>query len=622
MRKNRAFTSEHNLPFIIFPPPAVPNYFPTLTVRLMGSHPPPLSKTEQHNNPHPHSTSGRTPSRLLQIPELLCPIFSYIDRYTITNTVVLVCRQWFLLNQDRLFREVTWDANWKPCRPGQALKRLPGADRLVIRYSHIKHIPLRPNIHTALQDVQDPPERWGVLPIAKSPQKQQQQQQQLLLRQDIISNIMTGFDHPLSEFVLITADKVWDRWKDELTLPSTLTSITMHNFQTQFIDVGRVLAICPVLKTLHLSATVMIQLSGPWTDRGLDAFPNRPLPLRSLVLSSFKVRRSWIEALLSITPDLEELQLIDAADIPYVRVVDRWIWAYFYKYLQSPPLRLLLSSLKRFHYSHLGSRRRLTDEEVDDRVFSICPSATEQTFYHHELTPRIAKGLMDAPYALTTLELLLPQARFCKPEGWRWKAQDKSTSYTTRPLHQLLCESPRLRHLKSLKMSYMTDFMDVHRRIEMFHTPPSSSPSPPDAWDWGWGGEEQNDSSEEEEEEGGQDTLSLNRPGIWGCRDLETLHLEMHYHGEKGSNLGLLQDVVDMVEEMDTDEFVCLPALRRLACGHHLEQRPEKELGSFMRNERLYFSCFCVSPCIVYSVPDVPAPDVPSLDVRFWKCVW
>lgn len=45
-------------------------------------------------------------------------------------------------------------------------------------------------------------------------------------------------------------------------------------------------------------------------------------------------------------------------------------------------------------------------------------------------------------------------------------------------------------------------------------------------------------------------------------------------------NLSLLQDVIDMVTEMDADDFVCLSSLRRLACGRHLEQSPEKEISS------------------------------------------
>lgn len=44
------------------------------------------------------------------------------------------------------------------------------------------------------------------------------------------------------------------------------------------------------------------------------------------------------------------------------------------------------------------------------------------------------------------------------------------------------------------------------------------------------------------------------------------------------TNLGLLQDVMDTVTEMDTDEYKILPELFKVACGLHHEQNPEKEI--------------------------------------------
>lgn len=45
----------------------------------------------------------------VEIPELLEIIFSYIDNYTLRMCVVRVCRQWFLMNRQRVVREVIWD---------------------------------------------------------------------------------------------------------------------------------------------------------------------------------------------------------------------------------------------------------------------------------------------------------------------------------------------------------------------------------------------------------------------------------------------------------------------------------------------------------------------------------
>jgi hypothetical protein len=49
-------------------------------------------------------------------------------------------------------------------------------------------------------------------------------------------------------------------------------------------------------------------------------------------------------------------------------------------------------------------------------------------------------------------------------------------------------------------------------------------------------------------------------------------------------NLGLLQDVVDMIAEMDRDDYSILPELFKVACGQHLGQHPEKEMRSLFYN--------------------------------------
>ncbi|KAF9082191.1 hypothetical protein BGX23_012721 [Mortierella sp. AD031] len=397
-----------------------------------------------------------------------------------------------------------------------------------------------------------------------------------------------------------------------------------------------------------------------------------------------------MEDLLTITPDLEDLKLIGIK-----QGVDgnHWDWLRFSKHLRSLSL-----PLRQIHYSIAFQTQ--TDAELDDMVVGICPNATKRTLMLHYLTPTVVKGLMDLPFTLTTLDILLPDYPHCSIDSWLLDYRDAGSKYTARPLHQLLCESSNLRHLRTLRMAYTTDLMDVHNRGDMF-VPLSSSSMV----------------------SSGQLTLLPNQPGIWVCRDLETLALDLHYHRvgtidgphytrivygyvsrvcprlqdlqikfprsctwidgdgygstitdcrpfdlERGlcllsrlkclerlkvensvecsvselnwlcrsgktaehraqrraivdewtarlkeeatlevvrlwtnstiandilgsgtddpelmarlKNLGLLQDVKEMVEEMDSDDFVCLPELRQLACGSHLEQTPEKELRS------------------------------------------
>ena len=52
-------------------------------------------------------------------------------------------------------------------------------------------------------------------------------------------------------------------------------------------------------------------------------------------------------------------------------------------------------------------------------------------------------------------------------------------------------------------------------------------------------------------------------------------------------NLGLLQDVVNTVAEMDNDEYKILPELFKVACGLHHEQNPEKEIKALFHSPPL-----------------------------------
>src|SRR5687768_3947790 len=81
---------------------------------------------------------------------------------TTLRAAVLVCRKWFLLNQDRLHREVTWDLNWKPSKPRHALARLPGAERLVV-ICQSGHACSSPDLHAALSSLQPPSTLWSTL---------------------------------------------------------------------------------------------------------------------------------------------------------------------------------------------------------------------------------------------------------------------------------------------------------------------------------------------------------------------------------------------------------------------------------------------------------------------------
>ena len=76
--------------------------------------------------------SKSTPSALL-LPEVLERVFDFIDDNTIHDTIILVCHLWFLINQRRLSRELTWNDSSKASsakRLDKFISRLPSATHL------------------------------------------------------------------------------------------------------------------------------------------------------------------------------------------------------------------------------------------------------------------------------------------------------------------------------------------------------------------------------------------------------------------------------------------------------------------------------------------------------------
>ncbi|KAK3806228.1 MAG: hypothetical protein JOS17DRAFT_767683 [Linnemannia elongata] len=430
----------------------------------------------------PSSHSGRLLSPL-DVPELLEHILSYLSRYTLAKTVIYVCREWLLLVQGRLHREVSWDSDWKPFVPQQALDRLPGAERLIIRSVQPRFDWYGPDIHTAFQDLQ-------------------RSSSQLALDDRYKGATLKGFNQPLREVVLQVAYNFSDELKNSLPFPPSLTHLTIDHMTRFAVDIRRILTICPLLESLHLLTSTYVYLQGAWVNEGQAPLLHR-VQLRSLVIQRFNTSQSTMEDILTMTPNLEDLQLVALVKN---RNGSRWDWKRFFNHIQTLSLKL-----KRFHFSM--SQEVLPDDELQEAAFSMCPHARDRTFSPYDLTPNVVRRLTELPFFLTSLEILPSSNHLCHPQGWRLDERVLDSVYSARPLHQLLCESPSLRHLKTLRMTYILDFMDIHRRLQMYTL--------------------------QEEEGEGQPIVALAdlTPGIWICRGLTTLEVDVHFH-RKGTRRG------------------------------------------------------------------------------------
>ncbi|KAG9072940.1 hypothetical protein KI688_000721 [Linnemannia hyalina] len=463
----------------------------------------PFAKHSQSLVPSTPSSSSH-PTSPLDVPELLQHIFSFLNQRAL-RTVFLVCRKWLYLSQHRHRREVIWDVRWEHSSPFKTLTRLGGAERLVLHNGQWGLSWISLDLRSILQGIQAAKgyNPFVLLGITVG----------TLVKTVKRSHPINGFIHPLRELVFSTWD-IKGEWVNSLAFPETLTSLKMEKLCEFRVDIIRILVVCPLLESLDLYFDMCVWGEGPCTDQGKDALPAR-LPLRSLVLTNLNAPQSWLEDLLTLTPNLDTLKLIDH-DKHYINHTNRtweyWDWDRLRNHLQS----LSLPRKQLFYGEYWYHNNELAPLEAD---LTICPKAQDHTFLYYNLTPTVLTFLDEQPVFLTSLEILQPKYTHCVYDGWNLH---NKLPYTARPLHQLLCECPNLRHLKTLKMHYMTDFMDVHRRIPIYPVLSST-----DQGQEGW-------------LEDVQEALPPNNvPGIWICRGLETLHLELHVHDqaiEKGKH--------------------------------------------------------------------------------------
>ncbi|KAG0371839.1 hypothetical protein BGX24_001099, partial [Mortierella sp. AD032] len=119
-------------------------------------------------------------------------------------------------------------------------------------------------------------------------------------------------------------------------------------------------------------------------------------------------------------------------------------------------------------------------EEIREKVLMICPQATEWAFRSSDLTPILKQCLQELPNYVTTLDLVKDSVNL----------PNKALA-----LHQYLCESRHLLHLRAGQSFCLIERMDLHGRWTAL---PDSEES------------------------------AYLQPGVWMCRKLQTLQIEVH----------------------------------------------------------------------------------------------
>ncbi|KAF8947508.1 hypothetical protein BGZ47_008888 [Haplosporangium gracile] len=439
--------------------------------------------------------------RALEIPEILDRVFFFIqDDFVLSHSIVLVCRQWLWMNQRRLRRELSWsdDTNNKSSSDtlsvNKILARLPRATHLVwsstddvLKEKHAQRLilALRENNNYYIER----------------------------LRLNAADNVVVVNDTSNNDS---KSNKLIGHWKDGLlksnnktpllkgvlrklnlsgpaalvfkVLPylASLTTLQLRLLGLATIQVHTVLNVCPHLLSLHLNTSSIIHLPGSWTpsmETILSLEPihqNGILPLQSLLLENASFVQTSLEDLLVLTPRLANLQLRNLRSDTTSADNNSYSWPNLF--CQLTTLSLPLHSI---HFSIYG--QTASEKEEQEKVHMVCPRSSEWAFRSFDLTPSLTSCLSQLRNTVTTLELV--------------DSEGQAVNNYSLALHRYLCASPHLLHLKATNSVCLVERMDIHNRW----TPSVRANN-------------------------GSVVQDL-QPGIWACRNLQTLHIRVHNLG-------------------------------------------------------------------------------------------
>ncbi|KAG0075175.1 hypothetical protein BGZ90_010133 [Linnemannia elongata] len=479
--------------------------------------------------PRPFTTTTTTTTTTvtpLDIPEILYHIFSFIDHFTLSKTVVLVCRLWFLMNRHRVVRQEHWDAEFTLRRAKEIIGRMPGTARLSWSSGTDR-----------LQEELD----WIVLrktleqnhdQYLKRQQQQQQdldrdQQQTSIVRnkfgrrlQDVIPTL-PFIDDPLRDLQL---SGVVDDCKRLTSIQGVLPFLTHLKLQwrkTSTFYMDQLLLSCPLLEVLHAESTEGLELPGPWVPMTMQrkgaAQPLPPpstftsLALRSLVLKNARLLQTSLEDLISQAPHLHQLLLVNLLRNewlywPFFSNVS-YSWADLYQCLRRLPHQQFTS----FHFS--VQDQTIPDPDLKAMMSDICPQSTEWTFRAKDLTPTLTRYLNELPNVVTSLELYWPERAHCRPDSG---------------LHAYLCASPYLLHLKASNVAILFELLDIHHQVDFDY---SHLYSRDHRHRLNYTNHLKNNNNNNNNNNNSTTITTTALPGVWKCKNLRTLHLAFHNHG-------------------------------------------------------------------------------------------
>ncbi|KAF9928262.1 hypothetical protein FBU30_002529 [Linnemannia zychae] len=472
----------------------------------------------------PHSPFKGVKISPLGIVEILERVIEFVDEFFISRIIILVCKQWFHIGRKRVLREVVWDSRWNNVERDVVLQKLPGAGRLTFFCV--------------------PGNNEGLHKTALLSAMSRCQNQVTTEPRPLMSTQLGGFYYSLlRELSLSSGPELHDL--DLFPFPSSITKLQldMYHKSAHIMNISILLKKCPSLMYLRISRRNTLTIDGKWIPADHD--PQKSLPLRSLILRNVAFIQSDLEELLTITRNLSELKLYDVPDNAVLRgempilVPVNYDWKRLVEHINHIGI-----TLNSFHMSNPNLYRSTRSSQQD--MIRACPNSNEWILWSPDANLSMLQELETLPNIITTVELCWGPLSIRNGHS----CTQKHRTNIPRLLHRYLCQSPHLRHLKVLSALFLLEAMDYHTRAGHLDSAEDRLPQPRLVYD-----PEMNNTEWPDD-----------WPGIWACRGLRSLKIEVHSHrryllkSELHSRIlfGYISRVCPMLEELEvTVPFQC-----------------------------------------------------------------
>lgn len=368
--------------------------------------------------------------------------FDFVDEYTLHHTIILVCHDWFWMNQHRIVRKVNWFDTSKTRRFEKIASRLPRATHIVL--CAVNNDKISELVQT----------------LAENHNRQARNQEQGLhgpLGQDAYFQPIAPTSHhgmlkkrnPLQILRILRDLEFTGAGRLFRQLLPSLGSLTRLRVQFkgyEVLDVDSVLVACPSLVSLRLESRkeeCLLQLSGTFTEDNAATSSPRLL-LRTFIVENVTITQPCLDHLLAVSPHLKDLQLRNICPNKTILTpqIEQWSWLM----TKLPAHGISLSSV---HFS-IKKGQPTTEEEAYEKIMMVAPRSQEWVWRVTDFTPALTHCLRLLSNVVTYLELIQPFTAYSDGDE----------------LHQFLCESPHLLHLKALYAVAMVDKMDIHEPMD------------------------------------------------------------------------------------------------------------------------------------------------------------